>query len=98
MGRLDALGSIGGERAVDALLRTIYGAGRAPLRATQSVVHVAAVWEREDRSLVGARQRFSFSFQLFAHAIRIARASSRECSLAMDPPGSDRRGRGSRTS
>jgi hypothetical protein len=52
--RLDALGTIRGERAVDALLRTIYGAGRAPLRATQSIVHVAAVWEREDRSLVGA--------------------------------------------
>ena len=50
--RLDALGSIGCERAVDTLLRTIYGSGRAPLCATQSVVHVAAVWEREDRSLV----------------------------------------------
>ena len=86
MGRLDALGSIGGERAVDALLRTIYGAGRAPLRATQSIVHVAAVWEREDRSLVGARLRFSFSFKLFAHAIRIARASSVTRVLVGDGP------------
>lgn len=49
----DVLPSLRGARGVDALLRVIYGTTRAPLGAAgKSVVHVAAAWERDDRSLV----------------------------------------------